>query len=72
VRIDGTWHAPRHPALYVQQVSQCGDAFPKEKIHFCFNHLRDLPTGLRSRKAGGLEYCEIHNIQEKEFQSTDQ
>jgi hypothetical protein len=50
VKVDGTWHAQFHPALYVLQMTQCDDTFPKERIHFCFNHSCNLATGLRSQK----------------------
>jgi hypothetical protein len=48
--IDGTWRAQQRLALYVWQVTQCDDTFPKEKIPFCFNHLCDPTVGLRSQK----------------------
>jgi hypothetical protein len=34
--------------LYMCGTRQCEDMFPKEKIYFFFNYLRDSAAGLRS------------------------
>jgi hypothetical protein len=36
--------------------------FPREKIHFCFNHLRNPDVESRSQRVGDLKYFEVHSV----------
>jgi hypothetical protein len=40
--------------------------FPRKRMPFCFNHLRDSDVRSRSQKVGSLKDFEIHGVLEKE------